>query len=301
MIATFTATFVIGFTLKLKTRKKMEISREIKAKIAQLELTTQHTQDNGKCDYSMYCEHIQRGFGDFEERQKKFVGYRYTESKQEFYTQKEIFKKVGDMMLSSENKEFIIDDDNSLVIGYIISYLNCWENFFQLYSNELTGGDGDLFAPIYIMGEKGSGKTVLMNVASEFAMIMNLSRWFVNTSTSELVNYFRVNSNLDYFTYNTKREYVITGDLQTAKAFGVCLHDLGFEQDSTQNIYGTKSKDVIEDFLMARYEIYQNKGLMYHITANPTPEDLAKNGLSPRLVDRLKHHNKIFLPGSSRR
>ena len=79
----------------------------------------------------------------------------------------------------------------------------------------------------------------------------------------------------------------------------VCLNDLGLGTEQ-QKSYGTLLSQVTDEFLFARYEIYQQQGKRYHITSNLTVEDL-KNRFEGRLIDRFKTFNVIALTGGSRR
>lgn len=234
----------------------------------------------------------------------KNYDYRYDESKEVEDYLLSVFKQVGDVLLANtERRDFVIDSDNDLIVRYLIAYLCRWSDRFAELSRKLTNGQGDINAPILMMGEKGVGKTLLMRVASKFAFVSQLhSRSFYNTSSSVLLNSFRVKGDLDSYTFNTREQPLVEGYPHTAKPMGVCLHDLGIERDegSKQKIYGTDMGAVVNDFLMARYELYQNSGLMFHITTNLDMAKIIKS-YPPRIVDRFKDHNQIYVRGKSRR
>lgn len=227
---------------------------------------------------------------------------RYPETPAELETQVQIFGDVGDALLATtENKKFTIDPGNEQIIRLLIAYLNKWEETFTTIAQRVTGTKGDIYAPLMIMGAKGVGKTLLMQVAAKFTEVMKLHRAeFLNTSASELLNCMRVNGNIDYFTYNTGRQQVKAGNPYTARPWNVCMHDLGVELDAKQNIYGTSMSAVVSDFLMARYELFQNNGLHCHITTNLSISDLWAK-YPPRVVDRFKQYNFIIMEGESRR
>ena len=73
--------------------------------------------------------------------------------------------------------------------------------------------------------------------------------------------------------------------------FNICLNDIGLETEN-QKSYGTSLNSVIDEFLYARYEIYQQFGKMYHITSNLDAEEFKKR-FADRLVDRFKSFNLI--------
>ena len=67
-----------------------------------------------------------------------------------------------------------------------------------------------------------------------------------------------------------------------------------------QKSFGTVLSQVTDEFLFARYEIYQQSGKRYHITSNLNVKDL-KERFEERLIDRFKSFNVIELKGASRR
>lgn len=81
--------------------------------------------------------------------------------------------------------------------------------------------------------------------------------------------------------------------------FGVCLNDLGLATEK-QKSFGTLLSQITDEFLFARYEIYQQYGKRYHITSNLTVREL-KERFEKRLIDRFKSFNVIELHGGSRR
>lgn len=251
--------------------------------------------------YSKPIETALKALGE-EQAAEGMRSRKYEETPTELETQEKIFCDVGDILLGkSEGRTFLLDDRNRPIIRLLIAYLNRWKSIFTTYSTQLTGTEGDLFQPLMLMGEKGVGKTLLMQVAAKFCDVMKLhGSDFINTSSSELLNCMRVNGNLDFFTYNTGKTQIKAGNPYTAKPWNVCLHDLGIELDAKQNIYGTSMNAVVADFLMARYELYQNCGLMCHITTNLSMSDIYAK-YPPRVVERFKQYNYIIMQGESRR
>lgn len=110
-----------------------------------------------------------------------------------------------------------------------------------------------------------------------------------------MMNYYKMNGHIDRYTYNENSgKGSIEGD-----PFNICINDIGLETEN-QKSYGTSLDSVIDEFLYARYEIYQNQFKKYHITSNLSPEEF-KERFGYRLVDRFKSFNVIPLLGDSRR
>ena len=182
-------------------------------------------------------------------------------------SQMRLFGEIGGMVLAREGRSFVIDKDNESVINLLIAYVNRWSDTLQTIGSKYFGTSVDPDRSLMIMGDKGVGKTLLMQVTARLCEVLGLTEsGFVNTSSSELLNYFRTNSSLDYFTYNSGRVAVKEGNPYSAKPFNVCLHDLDYQHDEKQKHYGVSMQDVMEDFLMARYELWQNQGLKYHVS-----------------------------------
>lgn len=224
----------------------------------------------------------------------------YFETDDEMSSQVLIFKEIGDLILQKEGRRFIVDEDNINAIKLLVAYANRWDKTLRIIGKQHFDTDLELEKSLMIMGARGVGKTLLMQVAARFCDVMQLfESGFVNTSSSELLNYYRTNNSLDFFTYNAGRVAVKEGNPYTAKPFNVCLHDLDYGHDERQRHYGVNMQDVMEDFLMARYELWQNEGLKYHVTTNLDVTGLSK--YPPRIVDRFRQHNIIRLRGTSRR
>ena len=110
-----------------------------------------------------------------------------------------------------------------------------------------------------------------------------------------MMNYYKIHGHIDRFTYN---EEAGKGSIE-GNPFDICLNDIGLETEN-QKSYGTSLNSVIDEFLYARYEIYQSHQKKYHITSNLSVTDF-KNRFGTRLVDRFKSFNVIILNGESRR
>lgn len=215
------------------------------------------------------------------------------------------FESIASTIVAQQGDTFVKDERTANLYYFVVAYLHRWTGHFAQATNALRDlgmiQESYIDRPLCIIGDKGVGKTLLMLTASTYAEELALwDRWFISTSAQELLNHFRVNSNLDFYTYNAKREQAITGYSFTSGVNSVCLNDLGIELESKQQHYGTDLRSVVEEFLMSRYELYQSRGSMCHVTTNLDLDKLSAE-YPPRLVDRLKQYNFIFWRGSSKR
>lgn len=133
-----------------------------------------------------------------------------------------------------------------------------------------------------------------MQIFSDYLKLTNNPNAFENLSVTQMMNYYKIHGHIDLYTYNESQSKGFK-----ATPFNICLNDIGLETEN-QKSYGTSLDSVIDEFLYARYEIYQNDFKNYHITSNLDVNSF-KERFGDRLIDRFKSFNIIPLLGNSRR
>lgn len=200
-----------------------------------------------------------------------------------------LIKNIGDTILSREGRRFVIDGNNAEVIRFMLLYFNdhkeC-EDVFPDYHHVLEKN-------LLIVGEAGTGKTMLMEIFSKYLYLTKNRLYYHNTSMVRLMNYYKVHSHINKFTFNESKEAA------KCEPLALCLNDIGLEVES-QKSYGTDIRDVVDEFLYARYEIYQQWYIRTHLTSNYDVEDFKKR-FNYRINDRFKSYNLVPLTGASRR
>lgn len=190
-----------------------------------------------------------------------------------------------------EWRDFEIDDHNRNALRFLTYYFNGCKLAEDVFPNEHYSINKN----ILLIGEPGTGKTMLMQIFADYLRLTDNVNQFVNISATQLMNYYKIHSHIDKYTYNE----LAKPDAFAGSPVNVCLNDLGLATEN-QKSYGTLLTQVTDEFLFARYEIYQQTGKRYHITSNLTVKDL-KSRFEDRLVDRFKAFNVIELHGGSRR
>lgn len=198
---------------------------------------------------------------------------------------------ANNMVLAHQRRKFVVDDNNRDVLRFLLYYFNgC-----PLAEDVFPGRGYKLHKHLMLMGAVGTGKTLLMQVFSEYLRITDNPRYFFNLSVTQMVNYYTLHNNLDRYTYNEEENRGFQ-----CMPVNICLNDIGVQ---STKFYGTDTELLTNEFLHARNEIWTNYHKMAHLTTNLTIEQLQqkyKDGFG-RLLDRFKTYNVIPLAGESRR
>lgn len=179
----------------------------------------------------------------------------------------EILKYVAnEIILKPQRRKFEIDDNNRDVIKFLMYYFNeC-----DLAEKVFPGRGYKLHKNILLQGGVGVGKTMLMQIFSEYLKRTKNPRFFYNVSVTQMVNYYSIHNNIDRFLYNEKESRGFQGN-----PVSLCLNDIGVDN---RPFYGIDTLTIVNDFLHARNEIWANFGefdkRFAHLTTNLTDEQL---------------------------
>lgn len=201
---------------------------------------------------------------------------------------------ANNIVMASQHREFVIDDDNRLVIRFLLYYFNnC-----PLAEDVFPGRGYKLHKNIMLQGGLGVGKTMIMQCFSEYLKRINSPRFFHNLSVTQMVNYYTIHNNFDRYTF-----YEEDSKGFMPKPENVCLNDVGLNDDKI--FYGMNTSVLTDDFLLARNDIWAGWDKFAHITTNLDEKALiarfTKGDKYGRLVDRFKTYNVIPVTGKSRR
>lgn len=198
---------------------------------------------------------------------------------------------ANNVVLANQNRKFVIDDNNKDVLRFMLYYFNGCPLAEKVFPDKKY----KLHKHLLLMGKAGSGKTLLMQIFSEYLRLTRNPNAFHNLSMTQMVNYYTLHNNLDRYTYNEEENLGFR-----CQPVNICLNDLGVQ---TTTFYGMDTKLLADEFLHARNEVWTNYHKMAHITTNltiPQLKEKFQDGFG-RLLDRFKTYNVIELKGGSRR
>lgn len=216
---------------------------------------------------------------------------RQLDDEAEFQKHSQLIVMIANKLLAPQNRRFIIDENNKKVLRFMLYYFNG----SKLAETVFPEAKYKLHKSLLIMGGVGTGKTLLMQVFSEYLRYTNNPRFFHCMSVTQMVNYYTIHNNLDRYTYNEENS---TGF--KPQPFNICLNDIGVQ---SKTYFGMDTQLLTNEFLHARNEIWTQMGNSAHLTTNLTIKQLEEkfaDGFG-RLVDRFKTYNIIALTGKSRR
>lgn len=181
---------------------------------------------------------------------------------------KELFLKIATLIIAKRgiSKEFVIDNENKKIINQLYFYITKNKEF-----------KGDLSKGILIIGNLGTGKTLIIKTVIEIiSLLLNIK--FKEFHAIALLKYLQED-----------------GEKELLKR-PLFIDDLGKETKSVNN-YGTISNP-ISDLFALRYEF----GGWTFATSNFTLNKGLKSHYGETITDRFKEiFNIITLSGESRR
>jgi DNA replication protein DnaC len=209
---------------------------------------------------------------------------------QEYNRHSKLISGLAKNYLRREFRDFVFDEHNRQIFRFLAYYFNGCELAESVFPNENYKINKNLL----LIGRVGTGKTLTMQIFADYLKFTQNKNQFLNVSQTQMMNYQKIHGHIDFFTFNEINSKKFEGN-----PYNICLNDIGLETEA-QKSYGTSLDTVIDEFLYARYEIYQQQNIKYHLTSNLNVDDFKKR-FGNRLIDRFKSFNILIFDGASRR
>ena len=203
---------------------------------------------------------------------------------------REIFVKIG----KKKGIDYKIDSENEFVIENIIRWVFCDTEIKCLDPESKEEITADLTKGIYIAGNTGTGKSLLLEILSAYLYHFNAKALFLNKSENYLAYQY-------YTTTKVCRVYAENGDLSSfIDPRVICFQDLGADSEQQETLYmGTRAK-VMQTIIQERGDA---RGIITLFSSNNGIIDHDTQKLyGDRGVSRLKKMCNYFeLVGKDRR
>jgi ATPase subunit of ABC transporter with duplicated ATPase domains len=165
----------------------------------------------------------------------------------------------------------------NLLVGY----------FFDL-KNEVTK-DLDRRKGLALIGPYGIGKTIAFRIVHRMLEkrysgdpSKNLNT-FRQTSIEEIITAMKAEEFRDGILF--KRMQTDVGGARISQPLNILINEFGVDYEGKH--FGTSYSVMLEQFLIERYDIFQQTGKLTHATMNFSIEDINEK-FSPRLRDRFR-------------
>lgn len=159
--------------------------------------------------------------------------------------------------------------------------------YFSGLSNEY-----DLNKSIALTGSFGVGKTMLMRIIQSYLQELGGIKGHPNIfRIVSIEDVIKSMSSTDYtdceLIYNQKIEL----DRPVKRPANILINEFGYKYNGKS--FGTEYQELIEMFLMKRYDIYQEYGKLTHVTMNYDTDDLIEV-FPEKIIERFKEMFNII-------
>lgn len=139
---------------------------------------------------------------------------------------------------------------------------------------------------LVLCGNYGVGKTAIFRIIHKWLELRLPpgERWntFRITSTEEIL---RDMSDSKWLDAPNQNNITTIDGVDIRRPLHICINEFGYQYDA--KIYGTRANELIDQFLMKRYDIFQSDGKLTHATMNLDADGL-RDAFEDRLIDRFR-------------
>jgi DNA replication protein DnaC len=198
--------------------------------------------------------------------------------------------------LTGANKEEVVNAGKRVVSNFIINNRDVYAQLHQYFHGQ---GQLDQNKGIALTGTYGVGKSTIFRVFHEYLRTKYPfnSNLFIIISIEDLISELNENDWVNKKYTNNNKEDMRGGKYNDPRH--ILVNEFGFQYNIKS--FGTDVNELIEAWLMKRYDIFQQQKKLVHITTNFSKKEL-ESKFHPKIVDRFKEmFNFIEYNGKSMR
>lgn len=167
---------------------------------------------------------------------------------QEYYSHWNLISNLGTDYTEREFRKFDIDENNSKLIQFLLYYFNGCRYAQNVFPEE----NYKVHKNLLLVGEPGTGKTMLMQIFADYLKLTCNPNAFENLSVTQMMNYYKIHGHIDLYTYNENQSKGFKPN-----PFNICLNDIGLETEN-QNRMVPASIRLLMNFFMPGMRFFNN-------------------------------------------
>ena len=121
---------------------------------------------------------------------------------QEYYSHWNLISNLGTDYTEREFRKFDVDENNSKLIQFLLYYFNGCRYAQNVFPEE----NYKVHKNLLLVGEPGTGKTMLMQIFADYLKLTCNPNAFENLSVTQMMNYYKIHGHIDLYTYNSGPE-----------------------------------------------------------------------------------------------
>lgn len=167
---------------------------------------------------------------------------------QEYYSHWNLISNLGTDYTEREFRKFDVDENNSKLIQFLLYYFNGCRYAQNVFPEE----NYKVHKNLLLVGEPGTGKTMLMQIFADYLKLTCNPNAFENLSVTQMMNYYKIHGHIDLYTYNENQSKGFKPN-----PFNICLNDIGLETEN-QNRMVPASIRLLMNFFMPGMRFFNN-------------------------------------------
>lgn len=167
---------------------------------------------------------------------------------QEYYSHWNLISNLGTDYTEREFRKFDVDDNNSKLIQFLLYYFNGCRYAQNVFPEE----NYKVHKNLLLVGEPGTGKTMLMQIFADYLKLTCNPNAFENLSVTQMMNYYKIHGHIDLYTYNENQSKGFKPN-----PFNICLNDIGLKR-KIKNRMVPVSIQLLMNFFMPGMRFFSN-------------------------------------------